>query len=460
MEVLDACWSPAALAEPGWKGGLKAAWRVITTMWHGLRENRLPQQAAALTYYALMSVGPLLALALTVSGFILTRPGARAENPAKQAIVTAIGYVAPQTKDATGRQATLGEVNRELDALVDRLLANAASGEAGVIGLALIIGLAVLMLSRVEDALNGVWGVRRGRSWRDRFANYLLFLVLFFLVGATTLMMLSASSVSKAAAAGGAWIDSMLLKLPGGAWLADFVDGGGPTALSVLLLTLAFAVFNRMMPNVSVRWSAATVGGLSVALLTVGNQRAAAFYVGRVTELRSLYGELSIVLVLMFGIYLTWLFVLLGGQAAYAFQNRRTLARHKAWEGFSHRARRTLAFVCVAETLRHYERGAPGPRAGDVADAARVPATVAESCLLMLREAGLLAADTDGSHHPARPLERMTLGELWSVVDAHMTGDQPDLSADPAARALEEAERAVLGAAPAALTLGEMARRT
>ena len=459
LEALDGCWSPAALSERGWSGGRKAAWRVAATVWHGLRDNRLPQQAAALTYYALMSVGPLLALALTVSGFILTRPGAGVENPAKRAIVAAVSYVAPQTTTAGGRQATLGEMNRELDVLVDRLLANAASGEAGVVGLTMILALAVLMLSRVEDALNGVWGVRKGRSWRDRFANYLLFLVLFFLVGATTLMMLSASSIAKAAASGGAWLDALLLKLPGGAWLADFVDGGGPTVLSVLLLTLAFAAFNRMMPNASVRWSSAAVGGLCVALLAVANQRAAAFYVGKVTELRSLYGELSIVLVLMFGIYLTWLFILLGGQTAYAFQNRRALARHKAWEGFSHRARRTLAFICVAETLRRYERGEPGPEAADVAGAAHVPATVAESCLQLLREAGLLSAEAGGGHRPARPLERMTLGELWTVVDAHMTGDQPDLSSDPAARALAEAERAVLGAGPATLTLGEIARR-
>jgi uncharacterized BrkB/YihY/UPF0761 family membrane protein len=47
--------------------------------------------------------------------------------------------------------------------MVDQLLANAASGEAGLIGLFFILALAVLMLSRVEDALNGIWGV--GGGW-------------------------------------------------------------------------------------------------------------------------------------------------------------------------------------------------------------------------------------------------------------------------------------------------------
>ena len=461
--LLAACWSSAALAERGWRGGAKAAWRVLATTWHGVRDNRLPQQSAALTYYTLMSLGPLLALALTVSGFILSRAGAAQDNPAKRAIVAAVEYVAPQVvaqASSPGHQATLREINKDLDGLVDRLLANAASGEAGVIGLLLILGLAVLMLSRVEDALNGIWGVRHGRSWRDRFANYLLFLVLFFLVGATTLTMLSAASLAASLGDGASWLAGWFHRLPGGAKLTAFVSGGGPLFCSVALLTLAFAAFNRMMPNVRVRWSAALTGGLAIAVLVVCNHRLAAFYVGKVTELQSLYGELSIVLVLMFGLYLSWLFVLIGGQVAYAFQNRRALALHKAWEGLSHRARRTLGFVCVAETLRRYRTARPGPTAHDIAETARVPATVAEGCLRMLRDAGLLAAESrTGGHRPARPLEGMTVGELWAVVDGHATGGggEPDLTADPAARALSGLEGRLLAAGDGRMTIGELA---
>ena len=413
-----------------------------------------------------MSLGPLLALALTVSGFILSRAGTQQDNPAKRAIVAAVEYIAPQVvaqSKKVGAVVTLREINKDLDGLVDRLLANAASGEAGVIGLVLILGLAVLMLSRVEDALNGIWGVRFGRSWRDRFANYLLFLVLFFLVGATTLTMLSAASFATSIGEGTTWLSSSLQRLPGGAALLDFMSGSGPLLISLALLTIAFAAFNRMMPNVRVRWSAALIGGLTIALLVAGNHRLAALYVGKVTQLQSLYGELSIVLVLMFGSYLTWLFVLIGGQVAYAYQNRRALARHKAWEGLSHRARRTLAFVCVAETLRRYRDGKPGPTADDIAVSARVPATVAEGCLQMLRDANLLAAESrTGGHKPARPLEAMSVGELWAFVDRHSLGNagEPDLTSDPAAKALGKIEVDLLNAAASKVTLGELALRS
>lgn len=368
--LLASCWTPDALAERGWRGALKTSWRVLATCWQGTISNRLPQQSAALTYYTLMSVGPILALALTVSGYILTRSGNAGDNPAKQAIVTSIEYLVPQVAaqtpaansgtnkpTAASGPKQLREINVELDAFVDRLLANAANGQAGVVGLGLILVLAVLMLSRVEDALNGIWGVRYGRSWRDRFANYLLFLVLFFLIGATTVTMLSMAALAKMFGDSTNWLGDWLIRLPWGEAIIGFISGSGPFFVSLGLLALAFAVFNRMMPNVRVRWSAALIGGTTIALLITANHHLAALYVGKVSQFQDLYGELSIVLVLMFGTYLAWLFVLIGGQVAYAYQHRRALALHKAWESLSHRARRTLAFVCAAETLRRY-RGA------------------------------------------------------------------------------------------------------
>ena len=119
--ILEASWSPDALAERGWSGAAKSLWRVLATTWHGILAHRLPQQSAALTYYSLMSLGPLLGLALTVSGFILSRAGEQQDNPAKRAIVAAVEYAAPQivAKASTpDHHATLREINKEHTVIV------------------------------------------------------------------------------------------------------------------------------------------------------------------------------------------------------------------------------------------------------------------------------------------------------------------------------------------------------
>ena len=66
-----------------------------------------------------------------------------------------------------------------------------------------------------------------------------------------------------------------------------------------------------------------------------------------------------------------------------------------------------------------------------------------------------------GGHKPARPLETMTVGELWSVVDTYSAGTagEPDLTSDPAAKELGTIEGNLMVAAASKLTMGELAGR-
>ena len=263
--LLKNLWGKQDLRERGWRGRIKAVCRVFITSWRGLGENRIPQQSAALTYYTLMSIGPILALALTISGYILSQSNSSEDNLAKKSVVASIQWIAPQInasnlrtlseKNSSGEPTQkLHDISENLDKMVDQLLANAASSEAGLIGLFFILVLAVLMLSRVEDALNGIWGVRVGRHWYKRCVNYLLFLILFFLVGATSLTMLSVSSIAGAIGQSTSWIGDFLIRLPMGEEIIEFISGNGPLIISFLLLWGAFTLFNRIMPNGRVYW--------------------------------------------------------------------------------------------------------------------------------------------------------------------------------------------------------------
>ena len=466
QKKLNHCWTPEALSQRGWRGRLKAFWRIAATTWYGIWDNRLSQQAAALTYYSLMSIGPILGLALTISGFILSQAKDPSKNPVKSVIVKALDWAATPMADAANKAPaagkTLYELNHELDAMVDQLVSSAASSQAGVIGLVIILFLAVTMLGRVEDALNGIWGVKQGRSWRDRFANYLLFLILFFLIGATMVTMFSISSIVSVSDQGKEWLLNFFGKNEHIESALNYFTGYGPRLIAIGLLALAFTAFNRLMPNVRVRWSAAFVGGVAISLFIFLNHSLAFLYVNKVASFQNLYGSLSIILVMMFGFYLTWFIVLIGGQLSYAFQNRWALARHKAWENFSHRARRTLSFISVAETLRRYNEGIDGPTTEDIAEAAHVPTMVVDDCLKMLCDAKLLVAESRTNRFkPARPLDGMTVGELWTLVDLHTTNvaGEPTLTADPAGRTILEIEKNLLKTPESQLTLGELAKR-
>lgn len=455
-------WTSEGLASRGFLGAVRATWRILAMSWHGVWGNQLPQRAAALTYYTLMAVGPVLALALTISGFILQRQAAGGENPAKQALVAAIQYAAPQVAGgAQGGHTTLAEVNHELDAMVDRLLANAASGTAGAIGLGLVIVLAVLMLGRVEDALNATWRAERGRGWGERFARYCLFIVLFFLLGSASLAVFSIGAIVERAGAATAGLAGWIAKLPGGESLVEFLRGAGPEAVTLALLATGLACLYRLLPNARVRWTSALVGGLVAGAMILGNQMLAAAYIGKVLEFRTLYGELGIVPVLMFGGYISWLILLVGGQVACAYQHRRA-STGKGWDGLSHRSRRSLAFVSLTETLRRHRAGTVGPTPSDIAETAHMPLGAVDACLARLHNLGLLAparvaGQPEPVQVPARPIDHLTVGEVWTLLDSESSGELED-EQGPAACAprLEALTRKLLGSPEASLRLGDL----
>lgn len=455
-------WTLAWLGRGGAAGALASAWRTLVTTLRGTVANQLPQRAAALTYYSLMAVGPVLALALTVSGFILSRQAAGAENPAKQALVAAIQYAAPQVTSGGGAHPTLAQVNRELDAMVDRLLANAANGTAGAIGLGIVILLAVLMLGRVEDALNATWRAEKGRPWSERFARYCLFLVLFFLLGSASLAVFSIGAIVERAGSATAGLAGWAARLPGGERLVEFLRGAGPELVTLGLLAAGLACLYRFLPNARVRWVSAWVGGLAAGALILGNQMLAAAYIGKVLEFRTLYGELGIVPVLMFGGYVSWLILLVGGQVACSHQHRRALTG-KGWDGLSHRARRSLAFVCLTETLRRHRAGEVGPTPSAIAETARMPLGAVDACLARLHALGLLApAKVEGHAEPvqvpARPIDDLPVGEVWRMIDSEADRELED-DQGPAACCprLEALTSSLLRAPEACRRLGDLA---
>ena len=419
-------------------GRLKALLRVGATTVKGVIYNKIPVQSAALTYYTLMSIGPMLVLALTLGGFILSKQE-NGHQKLKEAISSAIQGMAPQT-GITVTTAKVGEppvgeaseagaarpaasapapvvapappVGLDLDSMVDNLLTQAASGGASAGGLLILVFLAVMMLSRVENAFNTIWNVSKGRPWKDRFINYFLFMVVSCVLGAASLTMLSGASFAKQMAELPEW----LRNLP---WLVRFLSGAGPTLISIGLMTLLVALFNKFMPNAKVRWLPALGGGLFVAVILVTNQKLGALYAGNVANFNKFYGSLSIILVLMFGMYLSWLFLLIGGQFTYALQNARSLAAYSTWEGLSARTKQTLCFGCLILIGRRFRANAEAPDSHDMAEMLRVPRSLTDQCLARLLTLKLVVAIDDGDTNPDNdryrpnfPLHSRTVAEL------------------------------------------------
>ena len=426
-------WLTAHLKERSLRGRLYAVLRVISITWTVFNETKAASRAAALSFSSLLGLGPLIAIGVLVGGFVL---GQNSDpHLVANKLSDLIKVVAPQLNqletinsqqaDAAAhitRGGTLQKipVDPKLVDLINGIIAGAHSNSAGVVGVLSLILIVLLLFKTIEDAFNDIWGVRLGRSFLMRVVFYWTILtlgaVLFF--AAVTLL------------GAGAFINVFIEKLPGGTGLLRMLRWTLPASSFVLVVSV-LTVFYRVIPNTRVRWAVAAGGALLVACLLLLNNYIAFLYVRRVYLEKSLYGSLGILPVLMFGLYVFWFYVLIGGAFTYALQNVQFRNSQAAWKNLTEAMRERLSLVVFLTICRRFHASLPPVSATQLSTFVKVPAQLLNECLNRLADMQLIsavrpapgAAAPDPVYLPTRSLSHITLHDFKRLED-HI-GDDP-----------------------------------
>ena len=402
--------------------------RVVSITISGLQELKVATRAAALSYSSLLGLGPLVAIAVLISGFAL---GDRDPAIMAQSLNRIIGFIAPQvaqydrpapddtvmlqpvTVGPDGRPvATPPPTDPELERLISQFITSSRSGTAGVIGVFVLLVIVLQLFTSIENTLNDIWGVRRGRSWLTRVVYYWTTVTLGAVLFFASITLLSASAFLGV-------FQEFVGRLPFGAHLVGFVNWLLPSSSFVLLMSL-LALFYRTVPNTRVKWSAALIGAIIVTGLLFLNNYVAFLYFMGVIRTKSLYGSVGIVPILMAGLYIFWFFVLVGGQITYAVQNVRYRSSQTAWHNLNHATRESMSLVVLLLIARRFKACAPACSVTELAHLIRVPSQILNESLNRLCDLRLIdelppAEDADPNDHryqPARPLDAITLADF------------------------------------------------
>jgi membrane protein len=422
-------WLAATARKKTLLGRFYAVLRVASITLSGLHEVHVAVRAAALSYSSLLSLGPLVALAVLISGFAL---GNQDPALAARSLNRIIGVIAPQvaqfdkaeTRDRAALPAANGaataEPDPELVKLITNFIANSRSGAAGLIGVFTLLIIVVQLFTTIENTFNDIWGVRRGRTWLARIVYYWSAITLGALLFFASLTLLSA----------GAFINVFFEKFPLGAQLKSLFVWMLPSG-SVLMLILVLTLFYRMVPNTRVYWRAAIFGALVVTGLLFLNNYLAFLYFRQVFLQKSLYGSVGILPILMLGLYVFWFFVIVGGQLTYAVQNVNFRSSQVAWHSLNEYTRESLSLLVLLLIARRFKACGPAFSVSELAQHIRVPAQILNESLNRLCDLGLIAQlppgegrePTDYRHQPARPLDKVTLHEFRQLFENY--GDAP-----------------------------------
>jgi membrane protein len=259
-------------------------------------DDRTFELGAALAYYAVFAIAPMLVITLAIAAMGL------------------------------GEQAAQGQLAAQLRQVVTPLVAEAIADTLRYVHLtqsswtATIIGFIVLLFAiagmfvQLQSALNTIWGVRP-KPGLGILASMRMRLTSFLLVGVIGALLLGSLVASTVLAAVSGYLPEA--DLPGGFSLLEVLNW----VVSLALLTLMFALVYKLLPDVRIPWRVVWVGAILTAILfTLGNY-VIGLYLGR-TSAASAYGAAGSLVVVLLWVYYSSQILLLGAHLTRAYASR------------------------------------------------------------------------------------------------------------------------------------------
>ena len=268
-----------------------AAWRALVD----LVNSQDLTHAAAIAYYALLSLFPFLLLVISLLGSVT------ADEQDRLAVLTFVFRYFPTQLDF---------VSRQLDAFRQTRL------QVGLAGGLALIWASLGVFGAITSAVNEAWGVEKQRSfWKHRMVS---FLMLVAAGGVTILALLAVSAVQVAEAS---WFGLMISRFQ---WLTPLQSWIFRYAATILLI-LAVGLVYYFIPNAKTRFRDVWVGAIFTGVLWTFAFRGFSWYIGRNSQLTLIHGSIAAVVVFLLWIYVSAVILMYGVEftAAYARLRRR-----------------------------------------------------------------------------------------------------------------------------------------
>jgi membrane protein len=270
-------------------------WRVVKQSFSEFSEDKCPRLGAALAYYTIFSIAPLLVIAIGVTGWIL---GKHQSDPANNPVVN-------QVQSLIG-----GEGGEAIKHMVTASMEKPKSGKiATIIGIVTLIFGASGVFGQLQDALNTIWEVapKPGRGIlgfiRDRFLSFTMVAGVCFMLLVSLVVSAGLSAMQHIVGAGGA-IHYM--------WVAlNFV-------ISLVVVSGMFAMMFKVLPDVKMQWKDTLIGAVATAVLFGIGKWAIGMYLGK-AGVSSTYGAAGSLVVLLLWVYYSSQIFLIGAEFTHVY---------------------------------------------------------------------------------------------------------------------------------------------
>src|SRR5215471_238249 len=270
-----------------------------TTVYRWL-DDRAPTIGAAIAFYTMFSLAPMLVIVVAVAGFVFGREAA--EGALFGEIAKLVG---PESAGAV--QATLRSASSTRSGII-----------ATLIGIGTLIATATAVFSELQAALNLIWKVpATGNLGVAHFLkSRLLGLCVILVIG---FLLLVSLVISTALTALSSYIDRSLPNFSIILYLAHY-------ALSFGFTTVLFAAIFKILPDHAVEWRDVWLGAALTALLFSVGKHLISIYIGS-SNMASTYGAAGALIIVFVWVYYSVQIFLFGAEFAKAYGDQRRIER-------------------------------------------------------------------------------------------------------------------------------------
>ena len=259
-------------------------------------EDDAPSLGAALAYYTVFSLAPLMTIAIAMAGFFFGKEAAQGQifDELRVLLGEEGGKAVEEMVQSANAQPTAGVVATIISVII--LL----FGASGVFG-------------QLQASLNAIWGVKAkpGRGVlgliKDRLLSFGFTLVVGFLLLVSLLLTAGMALMAD-------WIGGLM---PGSEALAYILN----IVLSLSMITLLFATIFKFLPDAKIAWHDVWIGAFLTALLFTIGKFALGIYLGK-SGVASSYGAAGSLIVLLLWVYYSSQILFFGAEFTQVYANR------------------------------------------------------------------------------------------------------------------------------------------
>lgn len=367
--------------------------RVVFLAIQKYRVDNCKDKASALTYYTILSIVPLAAMAF--------------------GLAKAFGFDSELTRIVNDMLVGHEVIAQYVLDFADTYLKNMKGGLVAGIGLAMLLWAVMKLIGHAEKSFNQIFETKQSRSLVRKFSDYISIVIIavIAIVAYSSVMVMMTGFVSDGGIFGEVW---------------KFLASITPFVAVWIGLSLIYYI----LPSTKVRLTAALLGGAIAGIALIITQFAYLYFQIGMTQNNAIYGSFAAIPLFLIWMQTTWYIVLLGCEVAFACQNAESYNYELNTKTFSLSLRRKIALCILSYVTKEFDMCHQAPSLSQISANLKLPISFVSRMMNDLTNANLLSeikADekSEVAYQPAFDIHKLTVAVFIDKIESYGDSSYP-----------------------------------